>query len=148
RAARINPGEYVECRGAWVVDRAHGLQFSADQLRATPPSTCEGIEKYLGSGMVRGIGPHFAKKLVTAFGEAVFDIIEEHPERLLSLDGIGKKRQQSMVAAWAEQKTIRTIMVFLQSHGVGTSRAVRIYKTYGEDAVEKVRENPYRLALD
>lgn len=113
-----------------------------------PPSTLEGIEKYLGSGMVKGIGPHFAKKLVQAFGEAVFEVIEEHPERLESLEGIGKKRRERIVSAWVDQKAIREIMVFLQSHGVGTSRAVRIYRTYGDEAIAKVTENPYRLALD
>ena len=98
--------------------------------------------------MVRGIGPHFAKRLVQAFGEAVFEVIEQAPQRLLELDGIGPKRQGRIVGAWAEQKAIREIMVFLQSHGVGTSRAVRIYKTYGDEAILRVTENPYRLALD
>jgi exodeoxyribonuclease V alpha subunit len=147
-AASVTPGEYVECLGVWVNDRTHGLQFKATQLQVVPPSTLEGIEKYLGSGMVKGIGPHFAKKLVRAFGEAVFDVIEQTPERLLELDGIGPKRQQRVTGAWAEQKVIREIMVFLQSHGLGTSRAVRIFKTYGDEAIVKVSENPYRLALD
>ena len=147
-AASITPGEYIECEGTWVNDRQHGLQFKTQQLRVVPPTTLEGIEKYLGSGMVKGIGPHFARKLVRAFGEQVFDVIEREPERLLALDGIGPKRQARVTQAWAEQKVIREIMVFLQSHGVGTARAVRIYKTYGDDAVERVRENPYRLALD
>ncbi len=147
-AAAVTPGEYIEARGLWVNDRQHGLQYRADQLQVVPPSTLEGIEKYLGSGMVKGIGPHFARKLVRAFGEAVFDVIETAPERLEELDGIGPKRRERVVAAWAEQKVIREIMVFLQSHGVGTSRAVRIYKTYGDAAILKVSENPYRLALD
>ncbi|RQW83074.1 MAG: hypothetical protein EHM62_02650 [Methylococcus sp.] len=147
-AASVTPGEYVECLGVWVNDRTHGLQFKATQLQIVPPSTLEGIEKYLGSGMVKGIGPHFAKKLVRAFGEAVFDVIEQTPERLLELEGIGAKRQQRVTSAWAEQKVIREIMVFLQSHGFGTSRAVRIYKTYGDEAIVRVSENPYRLALD
>ena len=147
-AASVSPGEYVECLGNWVNDRTHGMQFKASQLRTVPPSTVDGIEKYLGSGMVRGIGPHFAKRLVQAFGEAVFDVIEQAPARLLELDGIGPKRQSRIVGAWAEQKAIREIMVFLQSHGVGTSRAVRIYKTYGDEAILRVTENPYRLALD
>ena len=98
--------------------------------------------------MVKGIGPHFARKLVRAFGEAVFDVIEQQPERLEELEGIGPKRRQRVVAGWAEQKKVREIMVFLHSHGVGTSRAVRIYKTYGDEAIAKVSENPYRLALD
>jgi exodeoxyribonuclease V alpha subunit len=147
-AAVVTAGEYVECEGAWSNDRQHGLQFKAQRLRAVPPSTLEGIEKYLGSGMVKGIGPHFAMKLVSAFGETVFDVIEQCPDRLLELEGIGPKRKERVTQAWAEQKVIREIMVFLQSHGVGTARAVRIYKTYGDEAVERVRENPYRLALD
>jgi exodeoxyribonuclease V alpha subunit len=147
-AATVTAGEYVEAQGTWVNDRQHGLQFKAQSLRVIPPSTLDGIEKYLGSGMVRGIGPHFARKLVGAFGERVFDVIEDSPDRLLELEGIGPKRKERVTRAWAEQKVIREIMVFLQSHGVGTARAVRIYKTYGDEAVEKVRENPYRLALD
>ena len=103
---------------------------------------------YLGSGMVKGIGPHFARKLVQAFGAEVFDIIAQTPQRLQELDGIGPKRTARVVAAWAEQKVIRDIMVFLHSHGVGTARAVRIYKTYGTEAIARVQENPYRLALD
>lgn len=147
-AATVTAGEFIECVGYWVNDRQHGQQFKTVSLKIVPPSTLEGIEKYLGSGMVKGIGPHFAKKLVKAFGEQVFDVIEQTPERLLELPGIGKKRMERVTSAWAEQKVIREIMVFLQSHGVGTSRSVRIYKTYGDQAIDKVRENPYRLALD
>jgi exodeoxyribonuclease V alpha subunit len=147
-AATITPGEFVECVGTWHNDKTHGLQFKTTHLKTVPPSTLEGIEKYLGSGMVKGIGPHFAKVLVKAFGVDVFTVIEETPERMLSLPGIGKKRTDKVTAAWAEQKAIREIMVFLQSHGVGTGRAVRIYKTYGDEAIIKVSENPYRLALD
>jgi exodeoxyribonuclease V alpha subunit len=113
--ATITPGEYVECEGWWVTDRTHGLQFKTVYLRVVPPSTLEGIDKYLGSGMVKGIGPHFAKKLVRAFGERVFDVIEQTPERLTELDGIGPKRKQRVVDAWAAQKIIRDIMVFLHS---------------------------------
>jgi exodeoxyribonuclease V alpha subunit len=147
-AASITPGEYVECVGSWHNDKTHGLQFKSTLLKVVPPSTLEGIEKYLGSGMVKGIGPHFAKILIKAFGVDVFTVIEETPERLLTLPGIGKKRTDKVTAAWSEQKAIREIMVFLQSHGVGTGRAVRIYKTYGDEAIVKVSENPYRLALD
>jgi exodeoxyribonuclease V alpha subunit len=147
-APSITPGEYVECEGWWITDRTHGRQFKTVHLRVVPPTTLEGIEKYLGSGMVKGIGPHFAKKLVGAFGEQVFEVIEHTPERLTELEAIGPKRKQRVVEAWAEQKVIRELMVFLHSHGVGTARAVRIYKTYGAEAVARVRDNPYRLALD
>ncbi|VFM95946.1 MAG: exodeoxyribonuclease V alpha subunit [Candidatus Kentron sp. G] len=146
--ATVSPGEFVECQGQWTNDPAHGRQFSAEYLQLVPPSTREGIERYLGSGMVRGIGPHFAGKLVQAFGEQVFDIIENEPERLTELPGLGPKRKAEIVAAWTEQRTIREIMVFLRSYGLGTARAVRIFKTYGNDAIQRVRENPYRLALD
>lgn len=147
-AASVSAGEYIECDGYWINDKNYGLQFKSHNLRIVQPSTVEGMEKYLGSGMIKGIGPHFAKKLIKAFGEHVFTVIEETPEKLLELPGIGQKRKEQVVSGWAEQKIIREIMVFLQSYGVGTSRAVRIYKTYGNDAIAKVSENPYRLALD
>ncbi|MBU2713537.1 SF1B family DNA helicase RecD2 [Zooshikella harenae] len=144
----ITAGEYIESFGIWVNDPRHGLQFQAKSVKMIVPTNLEGMQKYLGSGMVKGIGPHFAKRLVKHFGEQVFDVIEHQPERLLELDGIGKVRQKKITSAWQEQKVVRDIMVFLQSHGVGTARAVRIYKVYGEDAVEKVCANPYQLALD
>ncbi len=147
-AASVTPGEYIECLGTWCNDRTHGLQFKANHLTVVPPSTLEGIEKYLGSGMVKGIGPHFAKVLVNAFKEEVFTTIEEEPQRMLELPGIGQKRMDKVTSAWADQKVIREIMVFLQSHGLGTGRAVRIFKTYGNESIIKVTENPYRLALD
>ena len=147
-AASIQPGEFIQCSGRWDNNRDHGMQFKTTFLKVMPPSSIEGIEKYLGSGMIKGIGPHFAKKLVKAFGEDVFDVIEEKPERLLELNGIGSKRVERITSGWSDQKAIREIMVFLQSNGVGTSRAVRIYKTYGADAIPLVSENPYRLAKD
>jgi exodeoxyribonuclease V alpha subunit len=147
-AVSVAPGEFVECAGRWANDRRHGLQFEARDLRVVPPSTLEGIEKYLSSGMIKGVGPHFARELVRRFGARVFDVIEHEPNRLLELDGIGPTRKERVTRAWAEQKAVRGIMVFLQSHGIGTARAVRIYKTYGDEAVARVRENPYGLALD
>nr|VFK16871.1 MAG: exodeoxyribonuclease V alpha subunit [Candidatus Kentron sp. LFY] len=147
-AAAVTPGEYVECQGHWANDPNHGRQFRADHLQVVPPGTREGIERYLGSGMVRGIGPHFAAKLVQTFGERVFDIIEKEPERLTEVPGLGPRRKARIVAAWAGQRAIQDIMVFLRSYGLGTARAVRIFKTYGNDAIDRVRENPYRLALD
>jgi exodeoxyribonuclease V alpha subunit len=147
-APSIAPGEYVTSGGVWHTDREHGLQFNARFLKVTPPSTREGIEKYLGSGMIRGIGPAYAGRLVRAFGEQVFDVIEQSPDRLQQIDGIGAIRARRIVSAWADQKVIRDIMVFLHSHGVSTSRAVRIFKTYGAEAIALVSENPYRLARD
>ena len=147
-AASIAAGEWVQMSGTWFNDRTHGLQFKAAFLKASPPTTLEGIERYLGSGMIRGIGPVYAKKLVRAFGEDVFELIEQRPERLREVTGIGPKRAKRIVAGWAEQKVIREIMLFLHTNGVGTSRAVRIYKTYGAEAVQVISENPYRLARD
>jgi exodeoxyribonuclease V alpha subunit len=146
--ASVSPGEWLTAQGHWIQDREFGRQFRADLLNSTAPTTREGIEKYLGSGMVKGIGPVYAKKLVHKFGEQIFDIIEKESARLETLDGIGPKRRKRIKEAWNEQKVIREIMVFLHSQGVSTSRAVRIYKTYGENAVETVRANPYVLAKD
>ena len=147
-AAAISAGEFISATGWWTTDREHGLQFKATGVTTTQPTSLEGIEKYLGSGMIRGIGPVYARALVGAFGEAVFDLIEQEPKRLREVTGIGAKRAARIVAGWADQKAIREIMLFLHAHGVGTSRAVRIYKTYGQDAIALITENPYRLARD
>jgi exodeoxyribonuclease V alpha subunit len=141
-------GEYLEATGEWVFDREHGEQFRAAEMRCTPPHTAQGIEKYLGSGLVKGIGPHFAKKIVAVFGERTLQVIDESPSFLKEVKGIGAKRIQLIRESWHEQRAVRDIMVFLQSHGFGAARAVRIYKTYGDQAVELVRANPYRLATD
>src|ERR1700726_2969616 len=147
-AAAISAGEWITASGEWVNDHTHGQQFKARFMRTSAPTSIEGIEKYLGSGMIRGIGPVYAKKLVRAFGEKVFDTIEAEPQRLREVTGIGLVRAKRITDAWAEQKIIREIMVFLHTNGVGTARAVRIYKTYGADAVQVMTENPYRLARD
>lgn len=147
-AAVISAGEFVQASGAWVNDRQHGPQFRAHFLKAAPPTTMEGIERYLGSGMIRGIGPVFARKLMRAFGETVFDVIEAEPHRLRDVTGVGPKRADAIISGWAEQRAIREIMIFLHANGVSASRAVRIYKTYGSDAVELISTDPYRLARD
>ena len=147
-AALVSAGEWITASGEWVNDRTWGQQFRSSFLKASAPTSSEGIERYLGSGMIRGIGPVYAKKLVRTFGEQVFDVIEAEPERLREVDGIGPVRAERITTAWAEQKTVREIMVFLHSHGVGTARAVRIFRTYGADAVQVMSENPYRLARD
>jgi exodeoxyribonuclease V alpha subunit len=141
-------GEWLTAEGQWVQDRQFGLQFKAGLLNSAAPTTKEGIEKYLASGMVKGIGPVYARKLVDRFGEQIFDVIETQSARLEELDGIGPKRRKLIKDAWAGQKVIRQIMVFLHSNGVSTSRAVRIYKTYGDSAIEEVQANPYALAKD
>lgn len=144
----VTPGEWLTAEGFWVQDKEHGFQLRAQKLRSVPPTTREGIERYLGSGMVKGIGPKYAKKLVDSFGEQIFEIIENYSARLEEVEGIGPGRRRKIKEAWAQQKIIRDIMVFLHSHGVSTARAVRIYKTYGERAIDRVRQNPYLLARD
>src|SRR6516162_9714751 len=148
QAAAISAGEWITASGEWVNDRMHGQQFRARFLKTSAPTSIEGVEKYLGSGMIRGVGSAYAKKLVRAFGEKVFDTIEVEPDRLREVTGIGPLRAGRITAAWAEQKIVREIMVFLHNHGVGTARAVRIFKTYGADAVQVMSQNPYRLARD
>ena len=147
-APSVTPGEYASASGNWVMDREYGRQFHAKFLKIYAPTTVQGIEKYLGSGMVKGIGPFCAKTLVSAFGTEVFNVIEQTPEKLKGLRGIGPKRIQKITSGWADQKVISEIMVFLHGHGVSTSKSVRIFKTYGQDAVKVVKENPYRLAKD
>ena len=147
-SATISAGEWITATGEWINDHTHGPQFRAYFLKTSPPTSIEGIEKYLGSGMIRGVGPVYANKLVKAFGNKVFDIIEAEPERLREVAGIGDMRAKRITDAWSEQKAVREIMVFLHSNGVGTARAVRIFKTYGADAVQIMSENPYRLARD
>lgn len=144
----VNAGEWIHAAGQWVQDREHGLQLRAQQIKSTPPTSREGMEKYLGSGMIKGIGPVYAKKLVHHFGEKIIDVIENRSRSLEEIDGIGPTRRKKIRDAWDEQRVIRDIMVFLHSHGVSTSRAVRIYKTYGNEAIDTVRSNPYVLCRD
>lgn len=147
-AARVAVGEHVHATGAWVQDRAHGQQFKADWIRVSPPDSPEGVERYLGSGLIKGVGPHLARQLVAAFGTSVFDVIEGEPDRLLDIAGIGRVRARRIVENWQAQRSVRDVMVFLHTHGVSTSRAVRIHRTYGADAVKVLTEDPYRLARD
>src|SRR6202171_1034248 len=147
-AATISAGEWITAAGDWVNDRTHGQQFKAGFLKTSAPTSVAGIEKYLASGMIRGIGPVYDRKLLRAFGDKVCDVIEAEPGRLQDVDGIGPVRANRIVVGWAEQKVVREVMVFRHCHGVGAARAVRIYKTYGADAVQVMSENPYRLARD
>jgi len=147
-AAAISAGEWINASGAWIQDRNYGPQFRARFLQASEPTSKEGIRRYLASGLIHGIGPVYAAKLVDAFGSAIFDVIDGEPDRLREVEGIGAIRAARICDAWAEQRSVREIMVFLHDHGVGTARAVRIYKTYGNDAVRVMSENPYQLARD
>jgi exodeoxyribonuclease V alpha subunit len=147
-APSVAAGEYIQASGIWETHRDHGRQFRATFLRVTPPTSAEGMEKYLGSGLIKGIGPIFARRLVAAFNDAVFEVVERTPHRLCEVAGIGRKRAARITASWAAQRVVRDIMAFLQGHGVSTSRAVRIYKVYGADAIPLVSANPYCLARD
>ena len=147
-SSSISAGEFLQASGVWVNNKTHGPQFKAQFLKAAPPTTEEGIEKYLGSGMIKGIGPVYAKKLVRAFKTSVFDVIEGTPEKLQTIEGIGAHRSSLIVKGWADQKAVREIMLFLHQYGISTSRAVRIYKTFGAEAIQVITENPYRLARD
>jgi exodeoxyribonuclease V alpha subunit len=146
--ASASAGEYVEGSGDWTQDREYGLQFKASELRTSPPHTAKGIEKFLGSGLVKGIGPHFARKIVEVFGERTLSVIDESPVFLKEVKGIGPRRIERIRNSWQEQKAVRALIVFLQGHGFGTARAVRIYQTYGDQAIELIQSNPYRLATD
>jgi len=144
----VSAGEWLTAKGWWVRDKEHGLQFKAQVLKATPPTTSEGVERYLGGGFVKGVGPVLAKKLVEHFGAEVLGVISDNPADLESVDGIGPKRRERIANAWQKGMQIREIMVFLHSHGVSTSKAVRIFKTYGNLAIQTVQENPYTLAKE
>ena len=148
QAASVAAGEWVTASGDWVNDCTHGLQFRAAFLRTAAPTSAEGIERYLASGLVRGVGPVYARALVQAFGERVFEVVEASPARLREVRGVGPRRAERIAAAWAEQKAVREIMVFLHEHGVGTARAVRIHRAYGAEAIQVISDNPYRLARD
>jgi exodeoxyribonuclease V alpha subunit len=144
----VSAGEWLTAEGRWLRDRDRGLQFQAEILASSPPTSREGIARYLGSGLVKGFGPVCAQKLVAKFGEKILAVIEHESARIEDVDGIGPVRRRRIKTAWIEGKAVREIMVFLHSHGVGTSRAVRIHKTYGDDAIERVRHDPYALARD
>ncbi len=143
---RVAPGEVVRAQGHWQTNPSFGLQFRARSLDLLPPSTIDGIEAYLGSGLIKGIGRSLAKKLTQAFGAAVFEVIERTPERLFEVPGIGRGLAKRIVEAWEQQRAVRDIMLFLHSHGLSPLRAGRIFDAYGQKAIQVVTGNPYRLA--
>ena len=147
-AAAIVVGEFVEARGGWINDRRHGYQFRADALQSAAPSTADGVERYLGSGMLPGVGPVYAQRLVAAFGARVFDVIEREPKRLRSVPGIGAAKAQQIAVAWADRKAIRDLILFLRGFGIGVSRALKAYKVYGPEARRLIADDPYRLMDD
>ncbi len=144
----VAPGEVVRAEGHWQTSASYGQQFRARSLTVVPPTTLEGIEAYLGSGMIKGIGRAMAGKLVAAFGEQVFEVIERRPERLREVPGIGRGLAERITTAWREQRSVRDIMLFLHSHGLSPLRAARIFEAYGERAIRLVSTNPYRLAQE
>lgn len=144
----VQPGETLRLVGRWVEDRKYGRQFQVDSYATVPPSTLVGIEKYLGSGLIRGIGKVMARRLVAKFGLDTLEVIEHQPERLTEVPSIGAKRSAQIRQAWQAQRQIQEVMVFLQGHGVATGHAVRIFKTYGDEALAVLQDNPYRLARE
>ena len=144
----VHVGSVLYLGGNWRIDAKYGRQFAMETFEETLPATVFGIEKYLGSGLIKGIGPKFARKIVQEFGKDTLDVIEEDPDTLLKVPGIGKMRVEQIKKSWQEQKEIKNIMLFLQGHNVSTSHATKIYKTYGNDSIKVVQENPYRLADD
>jgi len=147
-AQQVIAGEFVNATGDWVTDRQHGLQFKATEIRTTPPHTAEGIAKYLASGAVKGIGAKLAERIVKEFGDRTLDVIDQSPTFLTQIKGISPKKVEKIRASWKENVMVRSTMVFLQSYGIGAARAQRIFKTYGENAIEVVKANPYRLSAD
>lgn len=146
--ADVHVGAVLLVDGNWKVDTKYGRQFIAEKWEETLPATVFGIEKYLGSGLIKGIGPQFAKKIVQKFGEDTLDIIENEPDRLIEVEGIGSRRVSMIKQGWQEQKEIKNVMIFLQEHDVSTAHAAKIYKAYGQDSISIVTENPYKLADD
>jgi exodeoxyribonuclease V alpha subunit len=142
------PGESLCLRGRWTSHPQYGRQFQVETYTTVLPATIQGIRRYLGSGLIKGIGPKMAERIVDHFGEDTLRLIEEEPGRLVEVPGLGPKRTAMITAAWAEQQAIKEVMVFLQGVGVSTSLGVRIYKTYRDEAIEVVRREPYRLAGD
>lgn len=144
----VNVGSVLLVEGNWKVDGKYGRQFVAESWEETLPATVYGMEKYLGSGLIKGVGPKFAKRIVQKYGMDTFTIIEDNIELLIEVEGIGKKRVQMIADSWEKQKEIKNVMLFLQDHGVNTSYAAKIYKQYGNESIPIVKENPYRLADD
>jgi exodeoxyribonuclease V alpha subunit len=144
----IHEGEVIKAEGEWVNVVEYGRQFKAEQIETTAPNSREGIEKYLASGLIEGIGPVYAKKLVEKFGEEVFEVIEQNSARLQEVPGVGKKRRIEIKSSWEKQKSVREIMVFLHRHGISTGKAVKIFQQYGANSMETVAQNPYQLARD
>ena len=142
----VNPGETARITGRWIDDKKFGRQIKVEQYESILPSSIDGIERYLGSGLIEGIGKAYAKRLVDAFGSSTLEVIDKQPEKLRRVEGIGQKRAKQIRAAWKEQRGIQEVMVFLQGHGIGTAQAIKIYKKYQDRSASVLREDPYRVA--
>ncbi len=147
-APRVVAGENIEATGEWVANTDYGRQLKARAITLSRPESMDGLTRYLGSGLIEGIGPKYAKRIVDKFGKDVFDIIENTSARLEEIEGVGAKRRREIRASWMKQKTLHNIMIFLHDRGISTARALRIYKTYGDESLEVLGSNPYRLATD
>ncbi len=145
---QLVPGETVRCLGSWGRHMVHGSQFQVVECRAETPINEEGIRRYLGSGLIKGIGPKYAEKIVETFGKETLIIIDQAPQRLQEVPGLGKKRAEQITSCWTEQRSIRDVMIFLQSVGVSTTFAQKIFRYYGNDSIKTIKENPYQLADD
>src|SRR3954466_3690037 len=144
----VQPGETLRLRGRWGAHPQYGRQFQVEDYTTVLPATVQGVRRYLGSGLIKGIGPKLAERIVDHFGVDALRVIEEQPQRLAEVPNLGPKRTKRIAVAWEEQKAIKEVMVFLQGVGVSTSLAVRIYKTYGDGSISVVRDEPYRLAAE
>ena len=143
-----NVGSVLSVEGDWKVDSRYGRQFAAQKWEETLPATVYGMEKYLGSGLIKGVGPKFAKLIVQKYGTDTFEVIEENVQALKEIPGIGPRRVRMIAESWARQKEVKNVMVFLQEHGVSTAFAARIYGQYGNESIARMRENPFQLADD
>ncbi|MDD4172979.1 MAG: helix-hairpin-helix domain-containing protein, partial [Kiritimatiellae bacterium] len=146
--AAVWEGEELHAEGQWIRHPSHGQQFQAKTITCITPTSTEGLRRYLASGMIKGIGPKFAQRIVDRFGERTLDVIDKESGRLREVEGIGEGRRKLIKESWTEQRGVREIMIFLQSHGIGTAKASRIYRQYGADAIAVVKRNPYRLCED
>lgn len=144
----VQPGETLRCKGIWRIHPEHGQQFEVKAFESQAPSDLVGIQKYLESGMIKGIGPVYAERIVKLFGLNTLDVIDQRPDRLLEVTGIGEKRVEKIKTCWHEQQAIRDVMIFLRGHNVSPSFAQKIFRMYGAQSIEKVRSNPFRLAKD
>lgn len=144
----LQPGESIRCKGSWKRHAQYGMQFEVSEFELKTPDDLVGIQKYLESGMIKGIGPTYAEKIVQAFGLDTLKIIDENPKRLLDIPGIGKKKVENIELSWQSQRHIRDVMIFLRSQGISPAYAQKIFKTYGEESIAKVKENPFILAKE